>query len=251
METLGIDIGGTGIKGAPVRLETGALTQERRRIPTPQPATPEAVAGTVRELCRQFAWDGPVGCGFPAAILHGVVRTAANVDESWIEVPGERLFAETTGLPVTLINDADAAGIAEMRFGAGKDQAGVVLLLTIGTGIGSALFTDGRLVPNTELGHILIKGMDAEHWASDAARKREGLSWKRWAARFNRYMNYLDGLLWPDLIILGGGAAKKHVKFLQYFDVRCPVVPAQFLNEAGIVGAALAAGDVQTVRTGN
>ena len=241
MKALGIDIGGSGIKGAPVDINTGQLLTERFRIPTPQPATPNAVARTIDQVCRHFEWSGPVGCGFPAAVQHGVVKTAANIDDSWINVNGEQLFSKTTGLPVKLTNDADAAGMAEVKFGAGKDKEGVIFVITIGTGIGTALFVDGTLVPNTELGHIRIKGMDAEHWTSDAARKREELSWKRWAKRFNRYLSYLDSLFWPDLFILGGGAAKKHEKFIANLHTRCPVVPAKFHNNSGIVGAALTA----------
>lgn len=239
MKALGIDIGGSGIKGAPVDVLSGELLSPRYRLKTPRPATPQAIAETVKAVCEHFDWRGPIGCGFPAAIQHGTVRTAANVDDSWINTPGEMLFSQVTGLPVRLINDADAAGLAEMEFGAGKDQKGVVFIVTIGTGIGTALFTDGALVPNTELGHVRLKGMDAEYWTSDAARKRENLSWKRWANRFNRYLNYLDTLFWPDLFILGGGAAKKPEKFLHHLSARCPIVPAQFHNNAGIVGAAL------------
>lgn len=239
MDALGIDIGGSGIKGAPVNIQTGKLLAERFRLPTPQPATPQAVAETVKQISDEFSWKGPVGCGFPAAIQHGIVRTAANVDDSWINTDGEKLLKKVTGLPVKMTNDADAAGMAEIEFGAGKGKEGVIFIVTVGTGIGTALFVDGALVPNTELGHIRMKGMDAEHWASDAARKREELSWKRWAKRFNRYLNYLDFLFWPDLFIIGGGVAKKSEKYLPHLRTRCPVVTAKFDNNAGIVGAAL------------
>ncbi len=239
MEALGIDIGGSGIKGAPVNITTGKLLAPRFRLTTPKPSTPPAVAETIKVICGKFNWSGLVGCGFPAAIQHGIVRTAANVDDSWINTQGETLFAKATGLQVKLTNDADAAGMAEIEFGAGKGKTGVIFIITIGTGIGTALFVDGNLVPNTELGHIRMKGMDAEFWTSDSARKREGLTWRRWAKRFNRYLNYLDALFWPDLFIVGGGAAKKHEKFLPLLHTRCPVVPAKFHNNAGIVGAAL------------
>ena len=244
MEILGIDIGGTGIKGAPVNIETGELLAERFRLPTPAPAKPRAVAKAVTEVVKHFDWKGAIGCGFPAVIRHGVVYTAANIHKSWIHAPVEQLFSEQTGLPVRVLNDADVAGLAEMKFGAGKDQKGVVLLVTIGTGLGTVLFSNGQLVPNLELGHIEIDGLDAEVRASDAARKRDKLTWKKWGARLDRYLTTLEKLLWPDLIILGGGVAKKFDKFAPYLTIEANVIPAQLLNNAGIVGAALAASNV-------
>lgn len=249
MQVLGIDIGGSGIKGAPVDTETGALLAPRVRIPTPDSAKPRAVAQVVGELARQFSWNGPVGAGFPAVIRHGVVHTAANIHPRWVGQNAEMLFAEATGCPVKVLNDADAAGMAEMTFGAGKGRGGVVLIVTIGTGLGTALFTDGHLLPNTELGHIEIGGEDAELGASDAARQREKLSWKKWAGRFERYLRTLESLVSPDLIILGGGVIKQHEKFLPLLlTVEAEIVPASFMNEAGIVGAALAGQSINVIR---
>ena len=246
MEILGIDIGGSGIKGAPIETNTGAFLADRYRIPTPEGAKPGDVAGEVKKLAKHFAWEGPIGCCFPASIQHGVARTAANVDKSWIGTNIEQLFAEATGCPVRVLNDADAAGLAEMRFGAGKGVSGLVLIVTIGTGLGTALFTDGVLVPNTELGHIEMNGKDAELQAADAARKREDLSWEVWAKRFDQYLRAMKALLWPDLIILGGGGSKKLDKFMRYLTVDTSIVPAATLNDAGIIGAALAAEALQT-----
>lgn len=240
-EILGIDIGGTGIKGAPVDVENGSLLAPRFRLLTPSPSKPKPMAETVAEIARHFAWTGPIGCGFPALVQAGVVRSAANIHKKWIGVDAQALFAEVTGSPVIVLNDADAAGLAEMTFGAGRGRNGVVMIITIGTGLGSALFLDGQLVPNTELGHIEIGGQDAELRASDAARQRDKLTWKRWAKRFNRYLNTLERLFSPDLFILGGGASKKHEKFIPLLSVRAEILPAQLLNEAGIIGAALAA----------
>ena len=241
MELLGIDIGGSGIKGAPVQVERGVLVKERHRIATPHPAQPEAVALVVAQIVRHFAWKGPLGCTFPAIVKHGVAYSAAHVDKSWIGFDGQRLFQQVTGQPVVLLNDADAAGLAEMRFGAGRDQKGVVLLVTFGTGIGTALFFDGVLVPNAELGHIEIRGKDAELRATDQVRVEKELSWEKWAGRVNEYLLRLEALLSPDLFIIGGGVSKKHDKFLPLLTTSAPVVPAQLLNDAGIVGAALAA----------
>jgi len=241
MQILGIDIGGSGIKGALVDTQTGQLLVERYRVPTPDPARPRSVAKVVAEISQHFEWSGPVGCGFPAVICNGVAMTAANIHSKWIKTNAETLFSDLTGCPVRVINDADAAGLAEMAFGAGRERKGTVLLVTIGTGLGTVLFTDGHLLPNTELGHIELFGADAELSASDAARKRDKLSWKRWAKNFNAYLDTLERLLWPDLIILGGGVIKQHEKFLPLLKLRAEVVPAQLLNEAGIVGAALAA----------
>lgn len=241
MKMLGIDIGGSGIKGAPVDVRKGALLAPRYRIPTPQPAKPRAVAKTVAEVARHFDWHGPIGCGFPSVIRSGVATSAANIHKKWIGTNAEALFAKETGCPVVVINDADAAGLAEMSFGAGKGRSGTVLLITIGTGLGSAIFTNGHLLPNTEFGHIEIDGVHAESMASDAARKREKLSWKKWGKRFNKYLTAMDYLVSPDLIILGGGVSKKNSRFLPYTTIKTEVVPAHLLNEAGIIGAALAA----------
>ena len=241
MEILGIDIGGTGIKGAPVDLDTGMLTKERYRLPTPEGAKPKAVAEVVGKLVKHFAWQGPIGCGFPAIVRSGVTLSAANVHSKWINTDASKLFTAVTGCPVYVLNDADAAGLAEMEFGAGKDQKGVVLMITIGTGLGSALFVDRRLVPNTELGHIELGGKDAESIASDAARLRLKLSYKKWAARFNLYLSRLEFLFSPDLIILGGGAVKKQEKWLPLLKLSTPIAIARAGNEAGIVGAALSA----------
>ncbi|MEJ2597853.1 MAG: ROK family protein [Anaerolineales bacterium] len=241
MEFLGIDIGGSGIKGALVDIETGELTAERYRLPTPEPSKPESIAKTVAKITHHFEWQGPIGCGFPSALQNGVVMTAANVSKKWIGVNAAELFSQITGCPVVVLNDADVAGIAEMTFGAGRGRNGVVLIVTIGTGLGTALFTQGKLLPNAELGHVELNGSDAEVWTSDAARKRDDLTWKKWVQRFDVYLNYLEKLFWPELIILGGGASKKFDKFGGRLTVQAEVVPAQLLNEAGIVGAALAA----------
>lgn len=218
----------------------GVLLAERLRIPTPKPATPAAVAGVVVQLARHFRWQGPIGCALPSVVKKGVVLTAANIDEAWLGIDGERLLRRKTGCPLVLLNDADSAGIAEMEFGAGRGEKGVVLLLTLGTGIGSALFAGGELVPNTELGHLVVRGKDAETRASERAREEQGWSWKQWAKRVNEYLDHLEALLFPDLFIIGGGASKKHEKFLPLLETRARVVPAKLRNDAGIVGAALA-----------
>lgn len=240
MERLGIDIGGSGIKGAPVDVATGALTAERFRLETPQPATPEAVTETMAEVVAHFDRPGPVGVTFPGIVRSGVIRSAANVDEAWIDVDAAQRFGAAVGAPVTVLNDADAAGIAEVAFGAGKGVAGVVLLLTFGTGIGSALFVDGRLVPNTELGHLEVDGHDAESRAAASVREETDMSWKKWAERVDRYLEVVEALFSPELIIVGGGVSKKAEKFLPLIEIDTPIVPAQLLNEAGIVGAAMA-----------
>ncbi len=237
----GIDIGGTGIKGALVDLEQGVLAGERVRIPTPQPATVPAVLDTVAAVVEQAGWSGPLGCTFPGIVRHGVVGSAANVDHSWI---GTDLAAELSGRlghPVTVLNDADAAGIAEMRFGAGRGVPGVVLIATLGTGIGTALFVDGLLVPNTEFGHLEIDGYDAEKRAASSVKTNEALSYQDWSARLQRYFSHVEMLLSPDLIIVGGGISKKSEKFLPRLDLQAPIVPAQLLNQSGIVGAAVSA----------
>lgn len=238
MQTFGIDIGGSGVKGAPVDAQTGTLAGERHRIETPQPATPQAVADTVAQLVRHFDWRGPIGVGFPAALRRGTVLTAANIDKSWIGQNADDLFTQATGSPVHVANDADVAGLAEMAFGAGKDNKGVVLVVTLGTGIGTALFVNGTLLPNTELGHIELNGRDAEEYAADSAREREDLKWGEWAKRVDKYLLKMEALFWPDLIIVGGGVSKKSEKFLPHLTVKTPIVPAALRNEAGIVGAA-------------
>jgi len=239
MEILGIDIGGSGIKGAPVDPAGGILLADRFRLPTPQSAKPEPIAKVVAKIARHFDWHGSIGCGFPSPIHSGVALTAANVHRKWIGANIETLLSDATGCPTSVVNDADAAGIAEMSFGAGKGRKGVVLVVTIGTGLGSALFSEGILFPNTELGHIEMDGKDAEWQASDAARKREKLSWKAWSERLDRYLHKLEGLFWPDLIILGGGVIKNSEKFIPFLTVKAEVIPAQMQNNAGIVGAAL------------
>lgn len=241
MRILGIDIGGTGIKGALVEISTGMMQTDRIRIPTPSPAKPHAVAGVVAEITRQLEWKGAMGCGFPGVVRRGVTLTAANVHNQWIGLNASHLFGQATGCGVVVVNDADAAGLAEVTFGAGRNMRGVIMVVTVGTGLGTALFVDGKLVPNTELGHIEIDGQDAELNASDAARQREKLSWKKWAKPFNRYLETLERLFWPDLFILGGGVVSKADRFLSYLSLRTPVVTAELGNNAGIVGAAMAA----------
>jgi polyphosphate glucokinase len=246
MHVLGIDVGGSGIKGAPVDTDSGTLLAPRVRLATPASAKPDPMAQLVGEIARQFDWQGPVGVGFPSALHQGIVLTAANIHKKWIGVNAAELFSNVSHCPVSVINDADAAGIAEMRFGAGRGRRGLVLLITIGTGLGTALFIDGTLVPNTELGHIEIECGDAELRASDAARKREHLSWKKWGRRLNQYLQTLERLLWPDLFILGGGVIKNAEKFLPSLTLNTEVLPAELLNDAGIVGAALHARQLLT-----
>lgn len=240
MQAFGIDIGGSGIKGAPVDLLRGEFSADRVRLPTPRPATPAAVAAVVAELVESFHLpvDLPIGVTFPAVIQHGVARSAANVDESWIGTDVSAVIARATGRRVLAVNDADAAGYAETRYGAARDHSGVVLVATLGTGIGTCLVVDGTLVPNTELGHLEIDGHDAESRAADSAREREGLDWEQWAQRLQRYFRVVEDLLWPDLIVIGGGVSKKHASFLPLLDLRTPIVPATLRNAAGIVGAA-------------
>lgn len=243
---LGIDIGGTGIKGAPVDIERGELAADRLRIPTPPGGAPKDVAAVVGEIVAHFETTGPVGCTFPAVVQHGIARTAANVDQAWIGTNAQELFRSTVDRPFVVVNDADAAGIAEMEFGAGKGRTGTVMMITLGTGIGSALFADGVLVPNTEFGHLDIRGKAAEARASEKAREEHDLSWDKWAHRLNEVLAHIETLLCPDLFIIGGGVSKKSEKFLPHLETRSDVVPAQLLNQAGIVGAALAAhGSVQ------
>lgn len=241
MKVLGIDIGGSGIKGAPVDTTTGRLLAERHRIPTPRPAHPEAVADVVGEITEAFGWDGPVGCALPSVVHHGVVRTAANIDKAWIGVDGSALFSQRVGRRVNLLNDADAAGLAEMAFGAGRGRDGLVVMLTFGTGIGSGVFNDGVLVPNTEFGHIEFKGMELEHYAAGRLQEDEGMPYDAWGDRVDEVLDYLQGLFWPDLFILGGGISKAWDEWSDRLDVATEVVPAAMRNNAGIVGAAMAA----------
>ncbi|MCB5909741.1 polyphosphate--glucose phosphotransferase [Streptomyces pinistramenti] len=247
MKVFGVDIGGSGIKGAPVDLERGDLADERHKVLTPQPATPDAVADCVREVVAHFGWTGPVGATFPGVVTAGVTRTAANVDTSWVDADAAtlltgRLGGEAGGCPVTLLNDADAAGLAEMRYGAGRGRHGTVIVLTLGTGIGSAVFTGGRLVPNTELGHLELNGHDAEKRASTRAKDEDELSWRRWARRVEKYLTHVEMLFSPELFVIGGGVSRKAEKFLPLIEgLSAEVVPAQLQNNAGIVGAAMAA----------
>jgi polyphosphate glucokinase len=236
----GIDIGGSGMKAAIVDISTGELVSDRIRIDTPQPATPEAMAEVLNELVTHHRWGGPIGVAFPAVVRHGVVGSAANIDKSWIDVDADALFSASSGLDVHMLNDADAAGVAEMRFGAGAGRKGVVMMLTFGTGIGSGLFIDGVLVPNTELGHLELDGVDAESRAAAKARDREDLRWSEWAKRVEHYLLHVEALFSPDLFIVGGGASKKSHKWLPEIDIATEIVPAQMANNSGIVGAALA-----------
>jgi len=238
---IGIDIGGSGVKGAPVDVADGRLTSDRYRIPTPQPSKTGSVVEVAREVAAKFGPADRVGVTFPGVVQGGVTRTAANMDHSWIDAPAAELFTKALGAPVVVLNDADAAGIAEMEFGAGRGQRGVTIMLTFGTGIGSALFLDGRLVPNTELGHLELHGHDAEDRASDRAREEDDLDWPHWAHRVQTYLRHVEALFSPDLFIIGGGVSKKADKFLHLIEVRTRTVPAALQNEAGIIGAAVAA----------
>ncbi len=238
---IGIDIGGSGIKGAPVDVATGTLAAERYRVPTPDPSDVAHVVAATREVAARFGVADRVGVTFPGVVVGGIVRTAANVDRSWVDAPAAALFSRAIGGPVVVLNDADAAGIAEMAFGAGRGRPGLTIMLTFGTGIGSAFFLDGRLVPNTELGHLELHAHDAEDRASDRAREEEDLDWPQWAQRVEEYLRHVEGLFQPDLFIIGGGVSKKADRFLPFVKVRTPVVPALLQNNAGIIGAALAA----------
>ncbi len=240
MEVLGLDIGGSGIKGAIVDTTSGELLTDRYRIDTPEGAEPSDISKTVHQICQYFQYAGPVGVGFPSIVQHGIVLSAANISKNWLSQNINVLFSQETGNRIFGLNDADAAGIAEMRFGIGQEyQKGVVILLTIGTGIGSAIFSNGVLVPNTELGHMKIRGKDAEHRASDAVRRLQDLSWKKWGERFNEILIILDELFSPDLFVIGGGISKKFEKYGKYFTIQTKIMPAMLLNQAGIVGAAM------------
>lgn len=245
MEILGIDVGGSGIKGAIVNTRKGELVTERYRIPTPKPATPAAVIETIEAVINKFDWHGPVGCGFPAAVKNEIVKTASNIDNSWIGVNASARIEEKTGCPAHLVNDVDAAGFAEAEFGAGKDCCGTIFMAAFGTGIGTAVFHNQQLVPNTELGHIPLRGMAAEDYAANSIREKEGLNWEEWGGRVNEYLQLIEALFWPDLIIIGGGVSKNFDEFESYIKIESKIVPAESRNNAGIIGAALAVNSLQ------
>lgn len=239
MRILGVDIGGTGIKAAIIETQTGELVSEHKRIPTPKPATPQNIAESLSQLVAEFAWSGPIGCGFPATVHHGVAYSASNIDPSWINTDAQTLFSQITGQPCFVVNDADAAGMAEMRFGAGQNNRGVTILLTIGTGIGSAVFVNGQLHPNTELGHVRFGDSIAERYCAESVRIKLNLSWQEWGTRFNEYLNHLEFVFNPDRFIIGGGIAEHMTQFQPYLHTKALILPARSLNQAGIIGAAL------------
>jgi len=242
VDVLGIDIGGSGIKAATVDVTTGTLTTPRVKVATPRPALPDPIAEAVAGLVAGFGWAGPTGVAFPGVVIGGVTYTAANLDQAWVGLDARALFTKATGLTLSMLNDADAAGMAEMKFGAGRGEQGTVLMLTFGTGIGSALFTDGVLVPNTEFGHIEIHGKDAEERASERAREVQNLTWGKWASRVDNYLAHMEALVSPSLFIIGGGISRKADKFIPLLtSVRARIVPAALHNNAGVVGAAMAA----------
>ncbi|RNC83265.1 MAG: ROK family protein [Balneola sp.] len=244
MQILGIDVGGSGIKGAIVDTEKGELITERFRLVTPQPATPDAMIETMIAIIRHFDWHGPIGCGFPAAVVNEIIRTAANIDNSWIGVNASKRIEKETGCPVHLVNDVDAAAYAEMNFGAGVGEHGTVVMAAFGTGIGTAIFRNDQLIPNTEFGHVYLKnGKKAEHYSANSVREKNEMSWKKWGKRVNKYLQYMEALFWPDLFIIGGGVSKDFDSFKEYIDVEARVVPAASRNHAGIIGAALSAKD--------
>jgi len=241
---LGIDVGGSGIKGAPVDLARGSFAAKRMRIDTPNPSTPEAVAAVIDQIVDHFddvRGDSPIGVTIPGVVTHGMVRSAANIDKSWLDFDAEPMLEKVLGHDIVLVNDADAAGVAELHYGAAKGQKGLVILTTLGTGIGTALIYDGVLVPNSELGHLELDGYDAESRAAASVRDEHGMSYKKWAKRVNDYMQHVERLFTPDLFVVGGGVSKDSDKWLHYLDLKAPVKPAQLLNDAGIVGAAIAA----------
>jgi polyphosphate glucokinase len=238
---LGIDVGGSGIKGAPVDLADGTFAAKRLRIDTPVPSTPEAVGDVIDQIVDHFEdvrGDSPIGVTIPGVVTHGMVRSAANIDKSWLDFKAEAMLEKKLGHDIVLVNDADAAGVAELHYGAAKGQRGLVVLTTLGTGIGSALIYDGVLIPNSELGHLELDGYDAESRAASSIKDREGLSYPEWAKRLQRYYAHLEALLWPDLIVVGGGVSKDADEFLPLLDLKTPIVPAKLQNKAGIIGAA-------------
>lgn len=251
MKVLGIDIGGTGIKGAVVDTKKGHLVTDRLRLLTPDPATPDAVARTVAEIVKHFEWTDPIGCTYPGVVKDGAIHTAANLDRSWIGVDASALIGAATGCDVVVLNDADAAGLAEAAHGAARHQEGVVMAVTLGTGIGTALLIDGRLVPNTELGHLELNGGDAEKWAAASVRERLELDWDEWAARVDDYLRLVERLFWPDLFVIGGGVAKKPERFIPALTCTTKVVPARLQNAAGIVGAAMSVHHSHSRRDGD
>jgi polyphosphate glucokinase len=245
----GVDVGGSGVKGGVVDLDTGQLVGDRFKLPTPQPATPAAVANTIAAVVKEFGWSEPLGVTYPGVVTNGVVRTAANVDKAWIGLKANEVIGSAlNGQAVTVLNDADAAGLAEERFGAGKDNGGVIVLLTFGTGIGSAVIHNGVLLPNTEFGHLEVDGMEAEHLAASSVKEKKNWSYKRWAPEVTKVLVAVENAIWPDLIIVGGGISRKADKWVPLLKNRTPVVPAALLNTAGIVGAAMAA-QVDPTRT--
>lgn len=242
MEILGIDVGGSGIKGALVNMETGEMITERFRIPTPKSRKPKPMAEVIAKIVKHFDYSGPIGCGFPTVIKNGVCKTPGNLHKRWTGVNVNELFSEATGLPVTVVNDADAAGYASINFGVGREKEGLVVMITIGTGLGSGAFYNGELIPNFELGQIPYKKYDKiELWAAASAKEREGLSYKKWGKRFNVFLEYVELIVSPDLIILGGGTSKDWDEFKDYIAIETPVIPAELQNHAGIIGAAAAA----------
>ncbi len=242
MEVLGIDIGGSGIKGALVNSLTGEMLTKRHRIPTPEGRKPKDMANVVAEIVKHFKHKGPIGVGFPTIIKHGICKSPGNLHKSWLGMNVKELFSDATGLPVTVVNDADAAGYAAMNYGIGKGKQGLVVMITIGTGLGSGAFFDGELIPNFELGQIPYKKYKKiELWAADSAKTREGLTYQQWGKRFNKFLKYVELIIAPDLIILGGGASKDFDEYKDCITIETPVVPAQLQNQAGIVGAAAAA----------
>jgi polyphosphate glucokinase len=239
---VGVDVGGSGVKAARIDLATGTA-EGRERLPTPHPATPDAVVATIVEILARFPDDGPIGCTLPAVVMHGIVRTASNIDPSWIGVDAHALLTKAAGRPCVVLNDADAAGVAEVRFGSARGESGVVAMVTLGTGVGTALFTKGLLVPNTELGHLEVDGKIADKWASAATKDEQAFGWKEFARRVDRFLKRLHALIWPDVIVVGGGVVKHADKFLDRLEPGCEVRAAQLGNNAGIVGAALVAAD--------
>lgn len=241
MQVFGVDVGGSGVKGAPVDLTTGMLAGERTRIPTPKPSTPDAVSDAIVEIVGTHGWSGPVGVTVPSVVINGVVETAANIDDGWLGVNVGEMLENRLGMPVTVLNDADAAGLAEVTYGAAKGESGVVILLTFGTGIGSAYLYQGQLIPNTELGHLQFKGQQAETYAAGRLVKRGELEIDWWAQRVDEVLDYVEDLFWPDLFVFGGGISKRFETYSHFFTTRARIVPATLRNQAGIVGAALAA----------